>query len=139
MSHMLASEIPQCRLGHRCALPQNDEGAWNLAPRFIRDAYDGDLLDGGMPQQDTFYLDRRYVLPAADDHILEAIPDLHIAVGMNHCGISGVHPATIQRPRRGLRVPVVAFHHDVSANHDLSERCSVARHRMAVRTHYSQF
>ena len=54
---------------------------------------DGGLLHRGMAQQRRLDLDRRDVLAAADDHVLEPVADLDVAVGMDDRGVAGVEPA----------------------------------------------
>ena len=107
---------------------QDDEGVRRFAPAFVRHADDGGLLHRGMPQQHALDFDRRDVLAAADDHVLEPIADLDVAVGMDDGGVAAVEPAAAHRRGRRLRVVVVALHDDVAADDDLAERRAVVRH-----------
>ena len=91
-------------------------------PTARRHADDADLdapRDGAAGPLD---LDRRDVLAAADDHVLDAVADLHVAVGVNHGGVARVEPAVAHRRCGRLGVVVVPFHHDVAAHGDLAER-----------------
>ena len=70
------------------AIAQNDECMRRLTPFLVRHTDHGDFLDGRVMQQTAFHLDRGNILAAADDDILEAIPNLKITIGVNHSGIT---------------------------------------------------
>ena len=76
---------------------QHDERVRRLAPLLVRQADDRRFLHRGMAQQHALDLDRRDVLAAADDHVLEAVADLDVAVRMDDRGVAGVEPAAAQR------------------------------------------
>jgi hypothetical protein len=78
--------------------------------------------------QRVLHLDRADVLAAGDDHVLAAVLDLHVAVGLHHGQVAGVEPAALEGIARGRRVLQVALHHDVAAEHDLADRLAVGRH-----------
>ena len=75
---------------------QHDEGVRRLAPALVRQPDDGDL-DGRVADQDALHLDRRDVLAAADDDVLEAVPDLGVAVGWTTAA------SPVRTSRRGWR------------------------------------
>ena len=97
----------------------------------MRHADDGDLLDGGMLEEEALDLDRRDVLAAADDHVLDAVSDFRIAVGMDDGSVAGVKIAVADRQRRRLGVLVVALHDHVAAHHDLTGGDAVVRDLVA--------
>src|SRR5690348_11053830 len=79
--HLLRDEIVEHvaeREGE--AVPQLHERAGPLAEPLVGIADDGDLLDGGMLEQQTLDLDDRDVLAAADDDVLRAARDADVAV-----------------------------------------------------------
>src|SRR5262245_49903848 len=51
---------------------------------------------------------------------------------MNDGSVAAVEPPVANDSGRGLRVAVIALHHDVSACDDLAERFAVARHVISV-------
>src|SRR5687767_4426176 len=79
-----------------------------------------------MTEQRAFHLDGGNVLATADDHVLVAIADLDIAVGVHHSGIARPEPAAAQGFRRGFGIVPVAFHYDVAAGDDLAQRSPIA-------------
>jgi hypothetical protein len=79
-------------------------------------------------QEHAFDLDRGDVLAAADDHVLQAVADLDVAVGMDDGGVAGVEPSAAQGLGGGFGIVEVALHHDVPAHHDLAQGLPVGRH-----------
>src|SRR5439155_11705778 len=65
------------------------------------------------------------VLAAADDHVLQPADDLHVALGVHHRQIAGVHPAGLVDAalRRRLVAPVAA-HDAVAARAELARRAA---------------
>ena len=109
-----------------------------LAPLFVWDADDGHLLYGGMAQEDALDLDRGDVLAAADDDVLDPIANLDVPVGLDDRCIAGVEPAVGHRLPGCLRVAVVAIHHGVTADHDLSQGSRVVGHLPPLLVHHAQ-
>ena len=62
-----------------------DDGVWNT--------HGGDLLNCRVAQQNALHLDAGDVLVAADDHVLDAVTDLDIAVRVGYGGIAAVEPS----------------------------------------------
>ena len=91
-----------------------------------------------MAQQHSFDFDRRNIFAAADDHVLEAVANLDIAVRMHDRGIAAVKPSAAHRVGRCLRVVVIALHHDVAADADLTQRASVMRNLLAGFVEHAQ-
>src|SRR5699024_5001056 len=61
------------------------------------------------------------VLAAADDHVLDPAGDLHVAVGIHHADVPGVHPAGLVDRLGGLvRLVPVAEHDAVAPGAELS-------------------
>ena len=60
-----------------------DEGAGRLAPFRIRPRHHGDSQHGRMVVDGVFHFQGRDVLTARNDHVLRAIGDLHVAIGMH--------------------------------------------------------
>src|SRR5262249_22138436 len=86
-----------------------DEGGNDLAPALVRDPDHGHLGDCGMQRQATFDLDRRDVLAAADDHVVDAAGDEEIAITVQIAGIAGEIPALAQGLGVRVRPPPIAF------------------------------
>ena len=135
---VLAYKLNQLAVGGRRARLQHDECVRRLAPRLMLDADDADFLHGGMTHQRPFDLDRRDVLTAADDHVLEPIANLDVAVRMHDRRVAAVEPAAAHRLLGRLRVVVVPLHHDVAAHADLAERLAIMRHFVAGLVKHTQ-
>src|SRR5689334_7649152 len=99
----------------------------------------GDLLDGRMFEQQAFDFHRGNVFTATDNDVLEAIADLDVAIGVNHGGVPGMHPAAAQSFGGGGGIVEIALHDDVAARDDLSERLAVARDLAAFGVDHAQF
>jgi hypothetical protein len=83
---------------------------------------DRDLLDRVVTKQHGFDFDGRNVFAAADDHVLQAIGDLHVAVGVHNGRIAGMEPAVAHALLGGLGIVVVTLHDHVAARDDLARR-----------------
>ena len=83
-------------------------------------------------------LDARDVLTARDDDVLGPVGDLDVAVGVGHREVAGVEPAAAEGLGGGPGIVEVALHHRAAAQHDLTHRGAVRRHRrecLRVRHH----
>src|SRR5262249_60859578 len=87
----------------RAATP--DEGANDLAPALVRNPDHGHFGDCRVQRQTAFDLDRRDVLAAADDHVVDAAGDEEIAVGVEISGVAGEIPPAAQCLRVLVRAP----------------------------------
>ena len=102
-----AAELLQLALGNvAIAL---DEGGDDFAPFFVGDTDHGDLIDIRMQRQAALDLDRRDVLAAGDDHVVDAAGDEQVAVGIDVAGVAGKVPALAQRLGVGFGTPPVTF------------------------------
>src|SRR5215469_10589699 len=91
-----------------------------------------------MLEQNSFDLHRGDVLPTTDDYILESVADFDVAIGMDHCGISGMHPAAVEGFRRSLWILEVAVHNDIASSHDLAQSLPVVGHLASRGVHDTQ-
>ncbi len=83
-----------------------------------------------MLRQDPFDLGRVDVLAAADDHVLDAVGDVDVAVGIHVAAIAGAQPAVLGDRRGGrLRLAPVAAHQLFAADPDLAR--DTGRDRLA--------
>jgi hypothetical protein len=105
-----------------------------LAVPLVRYADHLHIGDLGVGVEELLDLARVDVLPASDDHVLDAADDLDVAVLAHHRQVAGVHPAPrVDRLRRLLRFVPVAEHHAVAAGAQfarLTARPGHARHRV---------
>ncbi len=62
-----------------------------------------------MQRQAAFDLDRRDVLAAGDDHVVDAAGDEQVAVGVDVAGVAGEIPAVADRRGVGFGPAPVAF------------------------------
>ncbi len=127
MRQPLAHEVNQLAVGRRRAGLQHDEGLGSLAPLLVLHSHHADLLHGRVAHQHAFHFDRRDVLAAADDHVLEPVADFRVAVGVYDRGIAAVKPPAAHGLLRRLRIIVVPLHDDIAAHADLAECLAVVR------------
>ena len=103
------SRTKSCSSSGSGALPaagDRDEGDGDLAPVVVGRGDDRGLGDRGVGGQRLLDLDRGDVLAAGDDHVLLAVAQLDVAVGVHDAEVAGVEPAAGERlarwpPRRG--------------------------------------
>src|SRR5690606_9974671 len=83
-------------------------GGDGLAPTVVGHTDDGDLGDGRVFGQDGFDLDGVDVLATRDDHVLHAIGDEEIAVGVDVSGVAGAQETVGREQGRvlGVATPV---------------------------------
>jgi hypothetical protein len=74
------------------ALAQDDDRLDRLAPALVGHGDHRAIGDRGMSEQRVLNLGRIDVLGAGDDHVLDPVDDVDIAVGVHPASISGVHP-----------------------------------------------
>ena len=77
---------------------RHHERAGALPKSRVGNAHEGDRLHGRMAEQETFDLDDRDVLAAADDDVLGAAGNADVAVGIHPGEISGLEPAVFVMP-----------------------------------------
>ena len=86
-----------------------DEGGDDLAPALVRQSDHRDFGHRRMQRQAGFDLDRRNILAAGDDHVVDPAGDEDIAVGVDEAGVAGEIPALAQRLGVGIRPPPIAL------------------------------
>ena len=99
---------------------QDDEGDRHLAPALVGTADDGGLDHRLVLVEHPLDLGAGDVLAAGDDHVLEPIDDVDVAVVVLHADVAGVEPAAGERRRRGLGIAPVALEHLRAAEDDLA-------------------
>src|SRR4051795_2632581 len=100
----------------RAALAQLDPGHDLLAVARAGHADEVGVADGRDADQELLDLARVDVLSAADEHVLDAPDDLHVALVVHRREVARVHPAVVvDRLARGALVVPVAQHHAVAA------------------------
>ena len=117
---------------------QNNKGVWGFSPLFMRHTDDGGFLNSWMMKQAAFNLDRRDILSATDNDILEAILNFRETVGVDNRSITGMEPAILDCGIRGLRIIVVAFHYHIAADRDFAQGLPVMRDFIAIFVHDPQ-
>ncbi len=96
----------------------NDHGKGSLTPPIGVNADYRDLADAGVPGENTLHLGRIDVLTAGDDHVLEAVVEVEIAVLVERSAVSGAKPVTVQHGGRSGCFATPVTLHDVSAADD---------------------
>src|SRR5450432_179865 len=100
---------------------KNDPGAELFAVPFVGHTDHLHVLDVWVPMQELLDLAWIDVLPAADDHILDTADDAAVAIIVDGCEVTGVHPAVGVDCFAGLGLVVpIAQHHRVSARAELT-------------------
>jgi hypothetical protein len=118
---MLATPGDQLRGTDARPWRRHDEGHADLAHALVGHADHGRGGDLGMLEELALDLGRIDVESAHDEHVLDAVRDLQIALLVHDPDVAGVEPALgIDRPRGLLRILEIAPHHVVSAHPDLA-------------------
>src|SRR5436190_13147031 len=99
---------------------QHDERLDLLPQALVRHADDRRQRDRRMREERLFDFAGVHVEPAPQNHVLLAIDDRQIAVGVELTDIARAKPAAALRVRGRIRVPVVALHHVGPVSHDLA-------------------
>ena len=86
-----------------------DEGGYDLAPALVGQADHRDLRHRLVQRQAAFDLDRRDVLAAGDDHVVDPPGDEQVAVAVEVAGVAGEIPALPQRLGVGFRPPPITL------------------------------
>ena len=79
--------------GHVVAGVELEDGGDPLAPLVVGQADDRAVEDRGVGQQGLLDLGRVDVEPAGDDHVLEPVDDVQVAVVVQVADVAGVMPA----------------------------------------------
>ena len=91
-----ARELPKLVRSCLGIRPQHHDGGDVLAELLVRDGEHAGLQHRRMAQQDLFDLQRRDLLPAAVDDVLDAADDEEIAVGVEIAEVAGPEPAVAE-------------------------------------------
>src|SRR6266436_3347980 len=124
------AERADVRGGRPLAAPEHDEREHALPHQLILHADHRGLGHLGVGVEDLFDLVRVDVESAADDQVLLALDDEEEAVLVEPAHVPGMQPPGPHRPRRLLRVAVVADHDAPPADADLAH---LARGEPAVK------
>ena len=95
-------------------LTRNDAGQHLLAAQVVGDGGTGDVAHEIVLAQDALHFGCRDVLAAAADHVLPAVDEEQIAVGVASHDVAGVEPAAFPCGFRRLRIAEV-FGEEASA------------------------
>ena len=99
-----------------------------LAPFGMRAADDGHVLHIGVGREHVFHFLGVDVLAACDDHVLESVHDVEIAVLVHARQVAAAIPAlVVQHGGRGLAVVQIALHHGRRAQADLTHFAGAAQ------------
>src|SRR6476659_8194783 len=86
-------KLAQLALIGSCAFMENNKGVRRLAPFFMWEPYDRNLLDCGVSQEYTFNFNRRNIFAAADDDVLYAVANFNVTVRMHDRGVACMKPS----------------------------------------------
>ncbi|MCY1440915.1 hypothetical protein D9M71_572090 [compost metagenome] len=100
---------------------EHDDGMHRLAPLVAGDADHRALGDGRVTGQGGFDFRAVYVLATADDHVFQAVADIHEAIVVHVAAVAGMHPASLQGLGAGFRFFPVTGHHVGPAHDDLAD------------------
>ena len=100
----------------------DDDGRDPLAPLGVRQADDRALPNAGMLAQRLLDLRRIHVLASGDDHVLDPVDDVELALCVTEAGIAGPIPAVFHDRRRCFRLLPVAAEHRRRSDQELADR-----------------
>src|SRR3954452_19060244 len=100
---------------------EDDEGRHRLYPARVWQADGHGIGHRRMTQQRGLDLDRSNVLTAGLDHVLPAVGEQKLSVGVDHPQIAGMVPAELAHLGGCFRILVVAFEHVGAAMDDLAD------------------
>src|SRR5262249_31712133 len=111
-------ELPGGRSGPGLAGQDGDDG---LAPLLVRGADDRDIEDAGIVDQHAFDLGGGDGLPTGEDHILQSVHNVQIAVLVELADVAAVEPArVVEGGRSGFGVVPVTRRDVRPAHADLT-------------------
>ena len=131
-------KLAQLALIGSCAFVENNKGVRRLAPFFMWEPDDRNLLHSRVSQKHAFDFDRRNVLAAADDDVLYAVANLDVTIRMHDRGVAGMKPSAAESLLGRYRVVVIAGHDHIAARDDFTLSNTIVRHVVALRVHYAQ-
>src|SRR5579875_870070 len=113
--------------------------AWGASPHCSSGIPTTDLLNGRVTQENALNLDRGDVLSATDDHVLEAVANFDIAIGMDNRRIAAMKPPSLKGTCGSFLIVVIALHHDIAACYNFADSLSVVRNLIALCIDDQQF
>src|SRR4029077_16916958 len=131
-------KLAQLALVGSCAFVENNKGVRRLAPFFMWEPDDRNLLHSRVSQKHAFDFDRRNVLAATDDDVLYAVANLDVTIRMHDRGVAGMKPSAAQRLFGRYRVVVIPGHDHIAARDYFTLSGTILRHVVALRVHYTQ-
>src|SRR5688572_25450564 len=90
---MLAAIALQHLRAYRRVRVEADGGGDGLTPERVGQGEDASLADGGVGAEHALDLCGIDVLAAGDDHVVTAVEDVEVAVGVEVAGVTRVQPA----------------------------------------------
>src|SRR6185436_7050226 len=112
--------VAQRRFSQRTTLSRDDESVGDLAGVRVGHADDAAVGDVGMFEQRRLELSWRDAEGPALDHLLLAVDDVGVALGVDRPDVARVQPTVTQRPRGFLRRVPIALHQLWAADDDFS-------------------
>jgi hypothetical protein len=86
-------KLAQLALVGSCAFMENNKGVRRLAPFFMWEPDDRNLLHSLVSQKHAFDFDRRNIFAAADDDVLYAVANLDVTIRMHDRGVARMKPS----------------------------------------------
>src|SRR5581483_10174124 len=102
------------------AVVQADDGVYRLAPVLVGDADHGALGHRRVRLEHVLHLAGVDVVPPAHHHVRRAVEDVEVAALVELAHVAGMAPTAPEGVGRGLRVPPVAGHDDLTPAEDLA-------------------
>ena len=132
LGEVRGEELAQLVGRRRLALAADADGQRPLVPLLVRDRDHGRLGDRRVRHQRVLEVDRRDPLAAGLDHVLRAVLDHHVALGVERGDVAGLEPAVVG-PALGLLGRLVVAGRDPGAAHlELAHRLAVPGDLLAV-------
>ena len=107
VGQLLCRERLDLLLGDRGAVARHDGHAHLLTEPRVRDGKGDGSLDVGMREEDLFHLERRHLLAAAVDELLQPSAEVEIPVPVQRAFVPGSEPAVAEGRLVRLRVPLI--------------------------------
>src|SRR6185369_6150959 len=105
----------------------------------MRDSNNRNFMNVWMTKHNAFDFNRGDVLAATNNDVFQTIPNLSIAIWMNHSCIPTVKPPVAHGFFSCLRIVEVPLHHDIPAHNYFTKCFAVMRHLVPILAHYPEF
>src|SRR5258708_30085391 len=86
-------KLAQLALVGSCAFVENNKGVRRLAPFFMWEPDDRNLLHSRVSQKHTFDFDRRNIFAAAYDDVFQTVANFNITIRMHDRDVAGMKPS----------------------------------------------